>query len=208
MGSVLDAPETPQNTSLHQPYNQNNSMIHEVNKNSNSEINTLLRTDDLIPLIEMDDVAELDRRSYNLEELATLRFAKDMNILNLAIDKEAVKIVQHLARKLKGKETLKNQLLYYRYNKHGITSVHQVMATGNKAILEAVLIEMEADQEVSLEDGNKLVHCAAQFYEGFLPLLFLIEKFNVDLDARDAAQGSALHFAVTEGEHKNVELLI
>ena len=51
-----------------------------------------------------------------------------------------------------------------------------------------------------LQGGNKLVHCAAQFYEGFLPLLYLIKTFDeIDVNVRDASEGSALHFAVTEG---------
>jgi len=51
----------------------------------------------------MDDVVELERRNYNLEELANLRFSKEMNIMNFSIDKEAVKIVQYFAKKLKVK---------------------------------------------------------------------------------------------------------
>lgn len=30
--------------------------------------------EDLVPLVEMDDVAEIERRGYKLEEMATLRF--------------------------------------------------------------------------------------------------------------------------------------
>ena len=41
----------------------------------------------------MDDANELERRNYQMEELAQLRFAKEMNILNCAIDKEATKII-------------------------------------------------------------------------------------------------------------------
>jgi ankyrin repeat protein len=38
--------------------------------------------------------------------------------------------------------------------------------------------------------------------------MILIKNYNVDVNRRDIQGGSALHFAVTEGEHKNVELLI
>ena len=82
------------------------------------------------------------------------------------------------------------------------------MAIGNNQILECILIDLQASLDSSLQDGNSLVHCAAQFYEGFLPMLFLIRHFKTDVNIRDGQGGSALHFAVTEGEHKNVELLI
>lgn len=56
---------------------------------------------------------------------------------------------------------MKKTLLEYQYNKHGVTAAHQVMATGHKAILETLFVELEADRDVQLQDGNKLVHCAA-----------------------------------------------
>ena len=71
-------------------------------------------------LIEFDEVSELERRRYTIEDLAALRFQKDMNFLNIAIDKEAVKIVQFCAAKLKDKEELRRSLLEYRYNQHGV----------------------------------------------------------------------------------------
>ncbi len=67
---------------------------------------------------------------------------------------------------------------------------------------------MEADRFATLQDGQTVFHCGAQFYEGFLPLLFLIKEFNMDLNVGDSSNGTALHFAITEGEFKNVELLI
>jgi ankyrin repeat protein len=82
------------------------------------------------------------------------------------------------------------------------------MAIGSKKILDYVLEDLQADKSSKLQDGNSIMHCAAQFYEGFLPLLVLIKSYNQDVNQKDAQGGSPLHFAVTEGEHKNVELLI
>lgn len=82
------------------------------------------------------------------------------------------------------------------------------MAIGSKQILDFVLKDLKADLGSKLQDGNSIIHCSAQFYEGFLPLLVLIKEYKQDVNQRDEQGGSPLHFAVTEGEHKNVELLI
>ena len=55
-------------------------------------------------MIQLDDVTEFEKRNYKIEELAEVRFVKNMNILNLAVDKEAVKIIGHLITKLKGND--------------------------------------------------------------------------------------------------------
>jgi ankyrin repeat protein len=82
------------------------------------------------------------------------------------------------------------------------------MCNGNKVIIDAVLTDMKADLDSTLMDGNYVIHCAAQFYEGFLPLLVLLKQFKIDVNRQDIQGGSALHFAVTEGEHKNIEVLL
>ena len=43
-----------------------------------------------------------------------------MNILNYAIDKESLKVVQWIAEQVKDDKNLRNSLLEYRYNEHGV----------------------------------------------------------------------------------------
>lgn len=56
------------------------------------------------------------------------------------------------------------------------------MAIGSKQILDFVLKDLKADLGSKLQDGNSIIHCSAQFYEGFLPLLVLIKEYKQDVN--------------------------
>jgi hypothetical protein len=77
----------------------------------------------LAPIV-VDDPNTLEKLGYTIDQLSQVRFAKNMTILNLAIDKEATKCVQWIADKLRNKPSLAKALLEWRYNEHGVQVVH------------------------------------------------------------------------------------
>jgi len=69
----------------------------------------------LIYAIMDDDVATIDRLGIPLEELASLEFEGNANILNFAIEQERISIVLHLADLTNNRPEVRRKLLEHRF---------------------------------------------------------------------------------------------
>lgn len=73
----------------------------------------------------MDDDAEaIENCGMTVDELCSLMFEQDMNILNLAIDKESERILEYLCEVLKTRPNIKNCLVNNTFGKNNLQAVH------------------------------------------------------------------------------------
>ena len=86
--------------------------------------------------------------------------------------------------------------------------MHQVMAIGNKTLIECLIDQFKADIHVKTYKQLSIMHCAAQHYTGYLSILILAKQHDFDVNVRDEIEATPMHFAILKCEFKNVELLI
>lgn len=91
--------------------------------------------------IAEDDVEKLKEFNYTTKELISKRFEEGMNILNLAIDSNRVKIVKFLAAETS--DTEKKILVNHFYM--GISAIHQVVSLGQSDLIKIVIEDFGAD---------------------------------------------------------------
>lgn len=53
--------------------------------------------------------------------------------------------------------------------------MHQVMAIGNKELIELMLHGFKGDPNMKTHKGLSVMHCAAQHYSGYLSMLILVK---------------------------------
>ena len=93
-----------------------------------------------------------------LDQICKMKFVKEMNILNLAIDQEKVQIVKYLAAALPKDEKL---ALVHHKSTEGINAVHQVVALGNAELTRLVINEFGGDLCSLSEKQIGVLHYAA-----------------------------------------------
>jgi hypothetical protein len=86
-----------------------------------------------------DDLDAIQSLDIDIEMLLSVRFEKNMNILNFAIDNESVEIVCYLAELLKDRPEEKKFLVQHRFGNNSVQAVHQVMSVGNRILIEVVI---------------------------------------------------------------------
>lgn len=86
--------------------------------------------------------------------------------------------------------------------------MHQVMAIGNKTLIDCLINQFKADIHVKTHKQLSIMHCAAQHYTGYLSILILAKQHDFDVNVRDEIEATPMHFAILKCEFKNVELLI
>ena len=111
--------------------------------------------------ISDDDVSTIERLAIPLEDLVKLEFENNANILNFAIDQERVAIVVHLAYMTRHRPEIRRKLLEHRFRQDEICAVHQVMTIGNRALIDALLINFSADLSLTTLKKLTVMHCAA-----------------------------------------------
>jgi ankyrin repeat protein len=75
-------------------------------------------------------------------------------------------------------------------------------------MVTTLIEKMHANIHTKMHNNLSTMHCAAQTYGGFLSILMLHDRYQVEVNQLDAKMATPLHFAVLQCECKNVELLI
>ena len=78
------------------------------------------------------------------------------------------------------------------------------MSMGNRALIDAILNDFDADINLTTQKKLTVMHCAAQHYAGYISLLILHKERNFDVNVRDVFEASPLHFAILKQEFMNV----
>ena len=90
----------------------------------------------------------------------------------------------------------------------GSQAIHLASASGNRYIIEVLMLDFDGDP-FELTSGNQSVmHCAAQRYEGVLSIFIFNRCHKITIKSRDRKGSTALHFAVTSMHIKNVQAFI
>ena len=82
------------------------------------------------------------------------------------------------------------------------------MSLGQLQIMDLFVVGLRTDLNVLMLNQLSVMHCAAQTYAGFLSILYMSKRADVDVNLVDERNATPLHFAVVKCECKNVELLI
>ena len=90
----------------------------------------------------------------------------------------------------------------------GSQAIHLAAATGNRYMMEVLMLDFEGDPfEMTL--GNQTVmHCAAQRYEGVLSIFIFNRCHGIHVNHQDKMGATALHFATVNHHIKNVQALL
>ena len=81
-------------------------------------------------------------------------------------------------------------------------------ATGNRYIIEVLMLEFEGDPFENTLGHQTVMHCAAQRYEGVLSIFIFYRCHGIEVTQPDKKGATALHFATTNMLIKNVQALI
>ena len=93
--------------------------------------------------------------------MISLRFQNDMNILHLICSEEAIAILDFVRTKFVNDMASKRKLASHRDNEMGSQAIHLAAATGNRYIIEVLLLDFESDP-YELTTGNQtVIHCAS-----------------------------------------------
>lgn len=82
------------------------------------------------------------------------------------------------------------------------------MSLGELRVITILTEQMGANINSKMHNNLSTMHCASQTYAGFLSILVLHNKLEMDVNQTDVKRATPLHFAVLQRECKNVELLI
>ena len=78
----------------------------------------------------------------------------------------------------------------------GSQAIHLAAATGNRYIIEVLLLDFESDP-YELTTGNQtVIHCASQRYEGVLSIFLFNRCHHIPVTQMDRKGATPLHFAV------------
>ena len=115
----------------------------------------------LVFAITDDDVTTFSKFQIQLEDLAKLEFEGGTNILNFAIENERVSIIQHLASLTEERPEIREELLNHRFRPDQLCAVHQVMAAGNRTMINLILNEFGESLEPRTNNNLSVLHIAA-----------------------------------------------
>lgn len=90
----------------------------------------------------------------------------------------------------------------------GSQAIHLAAATGNRYMIETLMLEFMGDPYEKTLGDQTVMHCAAQRYEGVLSIFIFNRCHNIGVTHLDQKGSSALHFATISMHIKNVQALI
>ena len=142
------------------------------------------------------------------QEVMSLRFKNDMNMLQLICSEESIAILDFVRAKFSNDKTSKQKLAQHRDKYIGSQAIHLAAATGNRYIIEVLMLDFESDPYELTVGNQTVIHCAAQRYEGVLSIFLFNRLHNIPVTHVDRKGATPLHFATANLLQKNVQALI
>ena len=113
------------------------------------------------------------------QELLSLRFDNDENILQVICAEEAIAILDFVRSKFASDLPSKRKLAKHRSKGKGTQAIHIAAATGNRYIIEVLMLDFESDPYELTSSNQTVIHCAAQRYEGVLSIFLFNRCHNI-----------------------------
>ena len=154
--------------------------------------------------METNDIEQFRFLNVMKDEVMKMRFDYNMNLLQLICFEEANLILDFIRAKFEGDIEAKRQLAQHRETSMGSQAIHLAAATGNRYIIEVLMLEFEGDPFENTDGNQTVMHCAAQRYEGVLSIFIFNRCHGIEVTQVDNAKATALHFATTNMLIKNV----
>jgi hypothetical protein len=101
-----------------------------------------------------------------------------------------------------------NDMAEHRDAHMGSQAIHLAAATGNRLLIEMLMIEFGGDPWEKTLGLQTVMHCAAQRYEGVLSIFIFSRQHRISVRQQDSKGATALHFATISLHAQNVQALI
>ncbi|CDW85651.1 probable palmitoyltransferase zdhhc19 [Stylonychia lemnae] len=150
----------------------------------------------VIKAIRDDNLRMLMSFNYNLEELTSLRFERELNILQTACFYNALTIITWLRDFYKNDEDFMQEIVDYRDPMAGNQAIHLAVVNGNKTVLDILVNDFKASPHAVTGKGLTVIHCAAQNDKGLFSIHYFKRHYGIEIDRKDSFQCTPLHFAV------------
>ena len=86
----------------------------------------------------------------------------------------------------------------------GSQAIHLAAATGNRYMIECLMLAFDSDPFEMTMGNQTVMHCAAQRYEGVLSIFLFHRCHGIFVNYCDSMGATALHFATVNMHIKNV----
>ena len=113
----------------------------------------LVRMSKIEHFIQQNDVESFRFMNISKQEVMSLRFKNDMNMLQVICSEEAIAILDFVRAKFSNDKTSKQKLAQHRDKDIGSQAIHLAAATGNRYIIEVLMLDFESDP-YELTTGN------------------------------------------------------
>ena len=142
------------------------------------------------------------------KEYLNLRFNYNMNLLQLVCFEEASRILESMRHKFANDDDAKMRMAQHRDSHMGSQAIHLAAATGNRYMIEVLMLDFGGDPDQHTLGDQTVMHCAAQRYEGVLSIFLFARCHMIGVTHDDWKGATALHFATISMHLKNVQALI